>query len=94
MNQAQANGVAREASWPVERMRDLHLNGSEPRIFPGVISRTQRRDSLAKGNTNGSVTGSAGNASVLRLGGDAAEDENGDGVDDEHNEENGGLEED
>lgn len=27
-------------------MRDLHLNGSEPRIFPGVISRPQRRGSL------------------------------------------------
>ncbi len=25
----------------------MHLSGSEPRIFPGVVSRTQRRDSKA-----------------------------------------------
>jgi AMP deaminase len=26
----------------------LHLSGSEPRIFPGVVSRTQRRDSQVR----------------------------------------------
>lgn len=40
--------LAKEGSWSVDRLRDLHLSGSEPRIFPGVVSRTQRRDSLAK----------------------------------------------
>jgi AMP deaminase len=40
-------GVARETSWPVDGYGDLHLSGSEPRIFPGVVSRTQRRDSKA-----------------------------------------------
>jgi AMP deaminase len=28
----------------------LHLSGSEPRIFPGVVSRTQRRDVVRKGS--------------------------------------------
>ena len=40
-------GLARETSWPVDGYGDLHLSGSEPRIFPGVVSRTQRRDSRA-----------------------------------------------
>ncbi|KAE9372206.1 AMP deaminase [Stipitochalara longipes BDJ] len=40
-------GLARETGWPVEGYGDLHLSGSEPRIFPGVVSRTQRRDSKA-----------------------------------------------
>lgn len=41
-------GLARETSWPHEGgYGDLHLSGSEPRIFPGVVSRTQRRDSKA-----------------------------------------------
>jgi AMP deaminase len=31
----------------VDGYGDLHLSGSEPRIFPGVVSRTQRRDSRA-----------------------------------------------
>jgi AMP deaminase len=39
--------LAKETSWPVEGYGDLHLSGSEPRIFPGVVSRTQRRDSKA-----------------------------------------------
>src|SRR6187402_941765 len=34
-------GLAREGSWPVEAFSDLHLSASEPRIFPGVVSRTQ-----------------------------------------------------
>jgi AMP deaminase len=38
----------RESSFPVEGFRDLHVSGSEPRIFPGVVSRNHRRDSLAK----------------------------------------------
>jgi AMP deaminase len=40
-------GLARETSWPVEGYGDLHLSGNEPRIFPGIVSRTQRRDSRA-----------------------------------------------
>lgn len=40
-------GLARETTWPVDGYGDLHLSGSEPRIFPGVVSRTQRRDSKA-----------------------------------------------
>lgn len=42
------SGLAREGSWPLEPFSDLHLSASEPRIFPGVVSRTQRRDSLVR----------------------------------------------
>ncbi|KAH6670702.1 hypothetical protein B0J14DRAFT_640687 [Halenospora varia] len=41
-------GISRETSWPVEGFSDLHLSGSEPRIFPGIVSRSQRRDSVAR----------------------------------------------
>ncbi len=40
--------LTKEASFPLDGFRDLHVSGSEPRIFPGVVSRNQRRDSLAK----------------------------------------------
>jgi AMP deaminase len=38
----------RDNSWPVEGFSDLHLSGSEPRIFPGLVSRPQRKDSLVR----------------------------------------------
>ena len=41
-------GLNRDNSWPVEGFGDLHLSGGEPRIFPGVVSRSQRRDSVAR----------------------------------------------
>lgn len=56
------NSLSREPSWPVEGFGDLHLSGSEPRIFPGIVSRTQRRDSLVRKNSasetddHGSIT--------------------------------------
>jgi AMP deaminase len=40
--------LTKEPSFPVDSFRDLHVSGSEPRIFPGVVSRNQRRGSLAK----------------------------------------------
>ena len=46
------SSVTREGSWPVEGFGDLHLSGSEPRIFPGIVSRTQRRDSLVQQRQN------------------------------------------
>lgn len=33
-------------SWHMDAMKDLHLSGSEPRIYPGMISRRQRTNSL------------------------------------------------
>ena len=30
----------------IDGMKDLHLSGSEPRIYPGMISRRQRANSL------------------------------------------------
>lgn len=32
----------------VEAFADLRLSGSEPRIFPGIVSRTQRKNSHAR----------------------------------------------
>jgi len=46
------HGISREASWPVEGFGDLHLSGSEPRIFPGLVSRSQRRDSQRQGSSS------------------------------------------
>lgn len=40
--------LTKEPSIPVDGFRDLYVSGSEPRIFPGVVSRNQRRDSLAR----------------------------------------------
>jgi AMP deaminase len=45
---AQPVSLTRETSFPNDDFRDLHVSGSEPKIFPGVVSRNQRRDSLAK----------------------------------------------
>lgn len=36
-------------SWPIDR---LHLSGSEPRIYPGMISRRQRTNSLRQSSTH------------------------------------------
>ncbi|QSZ32868.1 hypothetical protein DSL72_002449 [Monilinia vaccinii-corymbosi] len=39
----------RESSWGLEAsFSDLHLSGSEPRIFPGLVSRKQRTDSIRR----------------------------------------------
>ncbi|RDW88140.1 hypothetical protein BP6252_00172 [Coleophoma cylindrospora] len=43
-----STGIPREQSWPIDGFGDLHLSASEPRIFPGVVSRTQRRESGAR----------------------------------------------
>jgi AMP deaminase len=41
-------GLMRDPSWPIDGFPDLHVSGSEPKIFPGALSRAQRRDSLAR----------------------------------------------
>jgi len=61
------SGKGRESSWPVEGFGVLHLSGSEPRIFPGVVSRTQRRDSLVRQNSM-SETDDHANAGMLGKG--------------------------
>jgi AMP deaminase len=58
----------RETSWPVEGFTALHISGSEPRIFPGVVSRTQRRDSLVR-QSSMSETDDHGSAGTSRKGG-------------------------
>jgi len=40
--------LSREPSFPHDGFSDLHVSCNEPKIFPGVISRSQRRGSLAK----------------------------------------------
>lgn len=36
----------REAARPSDAMADLHLSGSDPRMFPGIFTRDQRSGSL------------------------------------------------
>lgn len=44
-------GVQPAASWPIDGMKDASLSGSEPRIYPGMISsRRQRTNSLRQGS--------------------------------------------
>ena len=57
-------------SWPVaEGFRDRHISASEPRIFPGVVSRHQRRASTAKAEE---VDGGGGSGLVMRRKGPSA----------------------
>lgn len=37
--------LTREPSWPINA---FHVSGTEPKIFPGALSRAQRRDSFAR----------------------------------------------
>lgn len=39
-------------SWHMDAMKDVHLSGSEPRIYPGMISRRQRTNSLRQSSTH------------------------------------------
>lgn len=77
--------LARDPSWPVEGFGDLHLSGSEPRIFPGIVSRNQRRDSLVKKGSisetddHGSVGTTRNGKGKARIGGGAVEEEDSDG---------------
>lgn len=41
------NQISREQSWPVEGFGDLHISASEPRIFPGLVS---RRNTVRQGS--------------------------------------------
>jgi AMP deaminase len=43
-------------------MQDLHLSGRSPRIFPGVVSRPQRKDSLKLMESPGSEKSGKGGA--------------------------------
>ncbi|EDN91991.1 hypothetical protein SS1G_07853 [Sclerotinia sclerotiorum 1980 UF-70] len=48
-NSPHSANKGREKSWGLEAsFSDLHLSGSEPRIFPGLVSRKQRRESTRK----------------------------------------------
>lgn len=50
----------------VDGMKDLHLSGNEPRIYPGMISssRRQRANSLRQGSTQESDGAAAGKKGV------------------------------
>jgi hypothetical protein len=43
----------------LEGMNELHLNGSEPRIFPGVVMSRHRRGSQRQGSASEKDEGSA-----------------------------------
>ncbi|KAG9233325.1 hypothetical protein BJ875DRAFT_378876 [Amylocarpus encephaloides] len=64
--------IAREPSWPLESFSDLHLSGSEPRIFPGLVSRSQtltgRRDSVVR-KSSASETDEFGSVGSAGMGG-------------------------
>ncbi|KAI9650975.1 AMP deaminase [Ciborinia camelliae] len=48
-NSPHSANKGREKSWGLEAsFSDLHLSGSEPKIFPGLVSRKQRRESIRK----------------------------------------------
>jgi AMP deaminase len=64
-------GGNREPTWPLEGFSDLHLSGSEPRIFPGLVSGRARRGSQRQSSISendeggmGAWTGSAKGRSV------------------------------
>jgi AMP deaminase len=81
MTSPHLTSLTREPSWPLESFSDLHLSGSEPRIFPGIVSRTQRRDSLVRKSSmsetddHGSTTSWKGNNSRKGKGLDGAVEE-------------------
>lgn len=93
------SSVSREQSWPLDGLRDLHLNGSEPRIFPGVVSRTQRRDSLinqevkANQTDENALARNSSRALSSRKGLDGSVEEEASRIDDSDEEEAGGMEE-
>lgn len=37
---------SRDQGWPNDGIADLHLSGSDPRMFPGIFSRSHRTNSL------------------------------------------------
>ena len=37
--------VPQEQSWPSDALADLHLSGSDPRMFPGIFTRGHRSGS-------------------------------------------------
>lgn len=40
--------VTKESSWPAEHFADRHISATEPRIFPGIVSRNHRRQSSVR----------------------------------------------
>lgn len=84
-NSPHSANKGREKSWGLDAgFSDLHLSGSEPRIFPGLVSRKQRRDSIRKNSVTDSdehalmmLQRSGDNRSVTTL--DGKVDEEGDG---------------
>lgn len=81
------SGLSRETSWPVEGFGDLHLSASEPRMFPGLVSRNQRKDSVVRKSSQ-SETDDLAYASAGTSKRGAASNKGGDGkVDEEDDEE-------
>ena len=71
---------------------DLHLSPSEPRIFPGLVSRSQRRDSLRQSSMSETDRDESG--STMRSGkGTATVDGTADGVNEAVEESDGEYEE-
>lgn len=68
--------LSRESTWPADAATasasdpSVHLSGTEPRYFPGVATRSQRRNSIRKNSyhemDDGTVTGSGSATNRLR----------------------------
>jgi len=41
-----------DVAWQVDGIRDSHLSGSEPRYFPGIVTRSQRRNSTRQSSAH------------------------------------------
>lgn len=94
------SSLNREASWPLEAFSDLHLSASEPRIFPGVLSRTQRRDSVVRKSSMSETddvhsvgTSRKGEKGVRKLDGAVEEEREGEEEDEMEQESDGDMEE-
>ena len=49
---ASPTGLGTAPTWPLDELGHLHISGAEPRIFPGVVSRTARRGSVRQGSSS------------------------------------------
>ena len=54
--------MTRQPAWPFKGLDNLHLDGSEPRIFPGIAGRNQRKDSSVE---KGSVSAAHVDAGIM-----------------------------
>lgn len=47
--------LSREATWPIDHMSNLSISSHHPRIFPGVVSKAQRKNSISTKTGSGTT---------------------------------------